>query len=134
MSYARQVLDTYKFDSRIDRGILGDTIDALNDCIQACVVDAEADLSEHDLADMVKCIRLCLHCTDICTAAAGVLSRPAEFDARVVRPLLESCIAICASCGDECERHAAEHAHCRVCETACRKCEEACSTFLGAIA
>ena len=134
MSYAGQVLDTVKLGPRLDRGILGDTIDAMYDCIQACIVDTDADLSEHDLADMVKCVRLCLHCTDICTAAAGVLSRPAEYDAKVVRPLLESCIAICASCGDECERHAKEHAHCRVCEAACRQCEKACRKFLGATA
>jgi hypothetical protein len=133
MSYARQILDTYVFDARLDRGILGDTIDALNDCIQACVVDADADLSEPDLADMVKCVRLCLHCTDICTAAAAVLSRPAEYDANVVRPLLESCVAICASCGDECQRHAHSHDHCRLCEAACRRCEQACRKFLGAI-
>ena len=133
MSYAKQILDTYVFDARLDRGILGDTIDALNDCIQACVVDTDADLSERDLADMVKCVRLCLHCTDVCTAAAGVLSRPAEYDANVVRPLLESCVAICASCGDECARHAQTHDHCRLCETACRRCEQACRKFLEAI-
>ena len=134
MSYAKQILDTYVFDAHLDRGILGDTIDALNDCIQACVVDTDADLSEPDLADMVKCVRLCLHCTDVCTAAAGVLSRPAEYDANVVRPLLESCVAICASCGDECARHAQTHDHCRLCEAACRRCEQACRKFLGAIA
>jgi hypothetical protein len=134
MSYARQVLDTYTHGPGLDRGILGDTIDALNDCIQACVVDTDADLSEGDLADMVKCVRLCLHCTDICTATAAVLSRPAEYDANVVRPLVESCIAICKSCGDECERHAHMHDHCRVCAAACRQCEQACRKFLGAIA
>lgn len=134
MSYARQILDTYTLDPRLDRGILGDTIDAMNDCIQACVVDTDADLSEDDLADMVKCVRLCLHCRDVCTAAASVLSRPAEYDPNVVRPLLESCVAICASCGDECERHARAHAHCRVCGAACRQCEQACRKFLGATA
>jgi hypothetical protein len=133
MSYATQILDTYKFSPGLDHAILGDTIDALNDCIQACIVDTDADLSEHDLADMVKCVRLCLHCTDICTATAGVLSRPGEYDVSVVRPLLESCIAICASCGDECARHAPMHDHCRVCETACRQCEQACRKLLGAI-
>jgi len=133
MSYARQILDTYTLDPRLDRGILGDTIDALNDCIQACVVDTDADLSEPDLADMVKCVRLCLHCTEVCTATAAVLSRPAEFDNLVVKPLVESCIAICKSCGDECERHAQMHDHCRVCEKACRQCEQACRKFLGAI-
>jgi len=134
MSYARQVLDTYAHGPGLDRGILGDTIDALNDCIQACIVDTDADLSEDDLADMVKCVRLCLHCTDICTATAAVLSRPAEYDAHVVRPLVESCVAICKSCGDECERHAPTHDHCRVCAAACRQCEQACRKFLGAIA
>lgn len=134
MSYARQILDTYKLDPRLDRGILGDTIDAMNDCIQACTVDTDADLGEDDLADMVKCVRLCLQCADICTAAVAVLSRPAEYDPNVVRPLLESCVAICASCGDECERHARMHDHCRVCGAACRQCEQACRKFLGAIA
>jgi hypothetical protein len=28
-----------------------------------------------------------------------------EYDAAVTRPLLEACVAICESCGDECERH-----------------------------
>ena len=133
MSYARQILDTYTLDPRLDRGILGETIDALNDCIQACIVDTDADLSEPDLADMVKCVRLCLHCTEVCTATAAVLSRPAEFDTLVVKPLVESCIAICRSCGDECGRHAQMHDHCRVCEKACRQCEQACRKFLGAI-
>jgi len=133
MSYASQILDTYTLDPRLDRGILGETIDALNDCIQACIVDTDADLSEPDLADMVKCVRLCLHCTEVCTATAAVLSRPAEFDTLVVKPLVESCIAICRSCGDECGRHAQMHDHCRVCEKACRQCEQACRKFLGAI-
>ena len=131
MSYARQILDTYVFDARLDRGILGDTIDALNDCIQACVVDTDADLSEPDLADMVKCIRLCLDCTDVCTATAAVLSRLAEYDADTTRPLLESCVAICKSCGDECERHA-HMPHCRICAEACRRCEQACRDLLDA--
>jgi hypothetical protein len=133
MSYARQILDTYKHGPGLDGAILGDTIDALNDCIQACVVDTDADLSEHDLADMVRCVRLCLHCTDVCTATAAVLSRSAEYDANVVRPLVESCVAICKSCGDECERHAPMHAHCRVCAEACRRCEQACRELLGAL-
>jgi hypothetical protein len=59
-----------------------------------------------------------------------VLSRPANWDSRVVRPLVEACATICASCGEECERHAPTHAHCRVCAEACRRCEQACGEFL----
>jgi hypothetical protein len=51
----------------------------------------------------------------------------------VTRPLLEACVAICKSCGDECGRHAAMHEHCRVCEQACRRCEQACGELLNAM-
>jgi hypothetical protein len=48
----------------------------------------------------------------------------------VTRPLLEACAAICKTCGDECERHARMHEHCRVCAEVCRRCELACREFL----
>jgi uncharacterized protein DUF326 len=133
MSYARQMLSTYPHQSRIDAGVLAAAIDALSDCVQACSADLDADLSESDLDDMVRCIRLCVHCTDVCAATLGVVSRPAEYDTDVTRPLVEACVAICKSCGDECERHAAMHAHCRVCGEACRRCEQACRQLLDAI-
>src|SRR5260370_26390806 len=133
MSNARQMLDTSPHHSRIDAGVLATAIDALSACVQACTADVDADLSESDLADMVKCIRLCLHCADVCAATLGVVSHPAEYDANLTRPLVEACVAICKSCGDECERHAQMHAHCRVCEEACRRCEQACRELLAAM-
>ena len=134
MSYARQALDSYPagFEPGADRDMLASAIDAAGDCAQACGTDTDADLSEPHLAEMVACIRLCLHCADICAATAAVLSRPASWDARVVRPLLEACVAICQSCGGECERHAPRHVHCRVCAEACRRCEQACGELLNA--
>ena len=113
--------------------MLAATIDALSDCAQACAADADADLAEQDLAEMVKCIRLCLDCVDVCTATAGVVSRQTDFDASITRPLLEACVATCKACGDECGRHAQHHEHCRVCEQACRRCEQACQELLAAI-
>jgi hypothetical protein len=133
MSYARQMLDAYPGPVRVDPDVLAAAIDALDDCAQACTADTEADLSEHNLADMVKCIRLCQNCVDICAATAAVISRQAEYEASVVRPLLDACIGICKSCGDECERHAPMRAHCRVCAEACRRCEQACREVLGAL-
>jgi hypothetical protein len=130
MSYARQILDSYPRASGLDAGVLTATIDALTDCAQACTADVDADLSEQNLAEMVKCIRLCLNCADVCTATAGVVSRQAEYDAHVARPLMESCVAICKSCGDECHRHAPHYDHCRACEEACRRCEQACRELL----
>ena len=133
MSYARQMLDTYHRTVTLDSGLLAAAIDAAGDCAQACTADNDADLSEANLADLVRCIRLCLNCTDVCAATAAVLSRPAEFDPDLTRPLLQACVAICKSCGDECARHAPHHEHCRVCEQACRRCERACQDLLDVL-
>ncbi len=133
MSYARQMLETYRHDLNVDRGVLAATIDALNDCTQACAADVDADLSEPNVAELVKCIRLCLECIDVCGATVGVVSRQAEYDTNVATPLLEACVATCKSCGDECERHARMHEHCRVCAEACRRCERACRELLAAM-
>jgi hypothetical protein len=132
MSYARQMLDTYPVAVTVDADLLAATIDAVSDCAQACTAGTDADLSEQNLAEMVKCIRLCLDCTDVCIATGGVISRLAEYDPSVTRPLLESCVAVCTSCGDECERHA-HMPHCQVCAEACRRCERACRELLSAL-
>jgi len=132
MSYARQLLDSYQGTVSVDVALLAAAIDAISDCAQACIADTDADLGEQDVTEMVRCIRLCLDCADVCAATAGVISRPAGYDADVVRPLVQACAAICKSCGDECERHA-HMRHCQVCAEACRRCEQACRELLDAI-
>jgi hypothetical protein len=133
VSYARRLLDTYARTVDVDADILAAAIEALDDCAQACTADVDADLSEPNLTEMVKCIRLCLHCADVCTATAAVTSRLGEYESDVTRPLLEACVATCRTCGNECERHAAMHEHCRVCAEACRRCEQACQQLLATL-
>jgi hypothetical protein len=130
MSYARQMLDTYPRAFDVDADLLAAAIDALSDCTEACNADNAADLSEQNVTEMVRCIRLCLDCIDICTATVGIIGRQTEYDAVVARPLLQACVAVCTSCAEECERHAAMHEHCRVCGEACRRCEQACRALL----
>ena len=133
MSYASQMLRADPRTLSVDADVLAAAIDALDDCAQACAADTAADLSEPNITEMIKCIRLCLDCADICTTTAAVVSRQATYDANVTRRLLEACVAICKGCGDECERHAHMHAHCRVCAEACRRCEQACRELLNAM-
>jgi hypothetical protein len=122
MSYARQLLDSYPGTLNADAGTLAATIDALSDCAQACAADADADLAEQNLAEMVKCIRLCLDCVDVCTATLAVVSRQRDYDPAVSKPLLEACVATCKSCGDECARHAPHYEHAGYLASGCR-CE-----------
>jgi hypothetical protein len=133
MSYSKQMIATYPSSLRVDAGLLSATIDALHDCIEACNADVDADLSEQDLGHLVRCVRLCLDCTDICEATVGVVSRQAEYDSAVTGPLLQACVAICKSCGDECESHARMHEHCKVCAEACHRCEDACRRLAAAL-
>ena len=133
MSYARQMLDSCQSTPGVDAALLAAAIDAISDCAQACIADTDADLGEQDVTEMVRCIRLCLDCADICATTAGVTSRQTDYDANVTRPLLEACIASCKSSGDECQRHAMMHAHCQVCAEACRRCEQACRQLLDAM-
>ena len=133
MTYARQLLAAYPGTVNADVGILARALDALDECAQACVADADADLAEQNVTEMVRCIRLCLDCVDVCTAGIGVLSRQTDPDPAIIKPLLGTCVATCASCGDECERHAQHHEHCRICLEACRRCELACRELLTAM-
>jgi Domain of Unknown Function (DUF326) len=133
MSYARQMLDTYPRALNVDTSVLAAAIDAITDCAQACIADTDADLGEQNVSEMIRCIRLCVDCADVCAATAGVTSRPAGYDADVTKTLLEACVAICKNCGEECERHARMHEHCRVCAEACRRCEHACRELLDAL-
>ncbi len=133
MTYTRQMLNTRPLTDNVDAELLASTIDALTDCAQACIVDTGRDLSEENVAEMVKCIRLCLDCADVCIATAGAIGRQAAYDADVIAPLLMASAAACKNSGDECERHAPMHEHCRVCAEACRNCERACRELLGAV-
>jgi hypothetical protein len=113
--------------------LLAACIEACVECAQACASCADACLSEDDVQDLRKCVRLNLDCDDICSATGRVLTRQTEYDAPVSRAQLEACRQACATCGEECERHAGHHEHCRICAEACRRCETACAELLEAM-
>ena len=131
--HVQEMLDAYPRDFNVDHRTLAATIEVLDDCANACTQCADACLSEQDLAALAKCIRLNSDCADVCTATSRVISRQTEYDANVTRPLIEACIAVCRSCGDECERHAQAMEHCRICAERCRECQQACETLLDAM-
>lgn len=132
MTHVREMIDTHPTrTTTLDTTRLQDCIDAVLDCGQTCTACADACLGEPAVAGLVNCIRLNLDCADICEITARVLSRRTEADGQLTRAVLDACIQSCVICGDECDRHADEHAHCRVCADACRQCEHACRALLA---
>jgi hypothetical protein len=133
MAYAKQMLDTHPLPAHVDREVLARCIEACFECAQSCTGCADADLAEEDVSELRRCIRLCLDCADICDATGGVLSRQTAYDAPTSTAQVVSCRLACATCGEECERHAEYHAHCTLCAAACRRCQDACDRLLGAM-
>lgn len=129
----REIVLTHPQPTSLDREVLIRCITECSDCADSCTSCADADLAEPDVEGLVRCIRLCLDCSDICTTTGRIVTRQTAADAGVLRAAVEGCATACRVCGDECERHASHHEHCRLCAASCRRCEEACRALLAAL-
>ncbi|MCP9958119.1 MULTISPECIES: four-helix bundle copper-binding protein [Streptomyces] len=132
---AEDMLRTYPADlGGVDRRKLLDCIEQCTVCAQACGACADACLSEPGHLDaLATCIRTNMDCADVCQATGSVLSRHTGYDANLTRAVLRACAVACATCAEECGRHASSHDHCRVCAEACRRCEQACAGLLDTL-
>jgi hypothetical protein len=83
--------------------------------------------------ELVRCIRLCLDCAEVCDATGRIVTRQTEPDLRLIRATVEACSVACLACAEECDRHAAHHEHCRLCAEVCRRCKNACDELLATI-
>jgi uncharacterized protein DUF326 len=129
----RDIISTHPQPTSLDRDTLVRCIDECFDCAATCTSCADACLGEDDVQELVRCIRLCLDCADLCDATGRIVTRQVAPDSGVVHATIQACVAACRACGDECERHAAHHEHCRLCAEVCRRCEQACEDLLAAI-
>jgi hypothetical protein len=126
----RDILATHPRPSSLDRDLLVRCIGDCIDCATTCTSDADADLAERDVQGQLRCIRLCLDCADVCDATGRILLRQTEPDVGVLRAAIKACVVACRACGDECEKHAPHHEHCRICGEVCRRCEQSCRDLL----
>jgi Domain of Unknown Function (DUF326) len=120
--------------------VRGNTNDALIRCIEecyacasACTACADACLGEQTVQQLTQCIRLNLDCAEVCAATGSVATRRTGSNEEIIRLMLQACAAACRVCGEECERHASRHEHCRVCAQSCRRCEQACQEALQSV-
>ncbi len=113
--------------------VRGQTNDALIRCIeecyscaQTCTSCADACLAEDMVKSLTQCIRLNLDCADVCNTTGRLATRRTGSDEEMIRRMLDTCAAACQLCGDECDKHAIKHEHCRICAAARRECMQAC--------
>ena len=100
-------------------------------CAQTCTSCADACLAEPTVERMKQCIRLCLDCADVCVTTGIVATRRTGSNEALLKELIAVCATACRLCGEECQRHADHHDHCRICAEACLACAESCQRALG---
>lgn len=127
------MLDAYPGSAVLDKRLLTRCIETCLECGQACTACADADLAEQTVAHLITCVRLNLDCADMCGTTGRVLSRQTGYDRDLTRAVVQACAQACRVCGDECERHAQMHEHCRVNAEVCRRCQQVCEEVLAAI-
>jgi uncharacterized protein DUF326 len=127
------MLETHPQPTSGEPDTLVRSIEACVDWAATCTSCADADLGESDLQMLVRCIRLCLDCADVCGATGRIVTRQTTPGGGVVRPTVEACVVACRACREECERHAGHHEHCRICAQVCSRCEQACKDLLASM-
>jgi len=78
MSDATRMLLSVQTHHGIDTAVLGESIEAVLACAQACTSCADACLDEYNLQR--DCIAACETCADVCLTTARLLSRSARWD------------------------------------------------------
>jgi hypothetical protein len=126
-----EMIKTHPHAPQADRDALVQCIEQCSSCATTCTSCADSCLGEEMVQELVRCIRLDLDCADICEATGRVLTRQTSFELEVARDMLEACAGACRVCADECERHAEQHKHCRLCAEVCGRCEQACNGLVS---
>ncbi len=130
MTHVDEMIHAHPAPPEADLAALSRCVQACAECVQTCTACADACLSEPQILKLVRCVRLNLDCADLCGATMRVLSRQTQPDSRILTSVLETCLAACRVCRDECDRHAGEHEHCQACAGSCLRCEQACAELL----
>jgi len=107
-------------------------IDETSKCSQTCITCADACIGEKNTM-LTACIRLNNDCADVCCTTNRLLSRLTETPMNVVRSQLQTCVVACQECGAECNKHADQYEHCRICANICSHCAQACTDLLAAM-
>ncbi len=130
---AQEMISTHPHVRGNTKDALIRCIEACYGCAQTCTSCADACLGEEMVTELTQCIRLNLDCADVCAATGATATRRTGSNEEVIGRMLDACATACRACGDECEKHASMHQHCRICAEECRRCEQACQEALESI-
>ena len=104
--------------------VCSELVESLEKCDAACNNCAISSLENMDRKPMSNCIKLNLHCAEVCQLALRLLAG----NSSQVVSAVELCMALCDECATSCEAY--EYDLCRLSAEACRQTEKHCSMYL----
>jgi len=104
--------------------VYSELVESLKNCDAACKNCAISCVEEEDIEKMSNCIKLNLHCAEVCHLALSLVIRDSEYAESAV----ELCINICAESATECDEY--EHDQCLISAEACRRTAAHCRNYL----
>lgn len=129
----QEMMSTHPQAPRTASDALLRCIEECYSCAQTCTACADACLAEEGVEHLRQCIRLALDGADLCATIGRIVTRGTELNEPLLAEIINTCALVCRLCGDECQRHAYRHEHCRICAVACRSCTDACSEAIRSL-
>ncbi|WP_067168599.1 hypothetical protein [Microtetraspora niveoalba] len=133
MAHTRELFDTMTAKAGLSSDLLADAVDTLQECEEVVTACAMGMLGEQDALDMASAISRDLDCADVVGTTRRVLTRGSGPDNSLISAQMEASLLACERSHELCSRHAAHHAHCRMCAEATRRCADMCGRILEAL-
>ncbi len=113
----------------VDMAMLQDCMDACSAAEQACTMCADAMSG----TDTMMCRGMCMTMADMSNTMMRMMMRPHGMHGASMMAMLDTSMMMANAVADECMKHAAMDAHCRMCAQVCRNMAMACEAMLGSM-
>ena len=133
MPQTRELFDTLTAKSGLSSEVLANAVDTLQECEEVVGACSMVMLGEQYAVQMAPAISRDLDCADVVGVTRRLLTRGSGPDNGLISAQFEACLLACERSYEMCSKHAAEHAHCRMCSDATRRCADMCRQILGAL-
>ena len=106
-------------------------------CIEACSAAEQAATmccdSMMGMADMGKCMSMCMNMADVANTMMRMMMRPMGMDMMSMSAMMDACIAMGKACAEECMMHADMNEACAMCAQVCTNMVMACEAMMGSM-
>jgi len=133
MSTTRELFDSMTVRVGLSGADLAAAVDVLQECAESVTACAAAMLTGADVAELASAVSFDMDCVDVVETTRRLLTRNVGPGTALLRAQLKACLMACERSNEQCAKHAAHHAHCRICADSTGRCANVCRALLTAL-